>query len=125
MKIGSAFPSKHLKQEDLGGQRVTVVMDRVEIETVGQGDEAEEKPVLYFKGKEKGLALNRTNASIISNIVGTEETNDWLGKRIVLYVDPNVFYAGKRTGGIRVAEPGTVTAPQPTPGPADDDPVPF
>lgn len=104
MNINSAFKSNYLKHTDLAGKRVIVTMERVEIETVGQGQEAEEKPVLYFKGHDRGLVLNKTNAYSISEIVGSEETDEWAGHRIVLHPD-KTMYGGKKVDCIRVAVP--------------------
>ena len=60
MRISSAFPSKYLKAADLQDKQVTVRMSHVETETIGDDD----RPVLYFQGKEKGLVLNKTNANV-------------------------------------------------------------
>jgi hypothetical protein len=38
-------------------------------------------------------------------VFNSEDTDDWTGKKIVLYNDPNVSYAGKIIGGIRVRAP--------------------
>lgn len=130
MKIGSAFPGgKTLKQEDIGDRHVRVYIDRVEVETLGQGDDQETKPVLYFRGKDKGLALNKTNAETITDICGSDETDDWRGKSIILYVDKNVRMGDKRVGGIRVRA-DQAAKPVPPPPPVDDfqasdDDIPF
>ena len=36
------------------------------------------------------MILNSTNAQLIARAVGSEETEDWPGKQIVLFNDPNV-----------------------------------
>lgn len=120
MNINSAFKSNYLKHSDLNGKRVMVTMERVEVETVGQGKDAEEKPVLYFKGHERGLVLNKTNALSISEIVGSEETDQWTGHKIVLHQDKTMF-GTKMVDCIRVMAPptGKKTAPPPPP-PVDD-----
>ncbi len=51
------------------------------------------------------MVLNNTNAQIIAMILKSEETDDWIGKQIVLYDDPNVSFGGKLVGGIRVRAP--------------------
>ena len=61
MDINSAFPSNYLKAADLRGGRVTVAIDSVVIENIGD----EDKPIVYFQGKEKGLVLNKTNANMV------------------------------------------------------------
>jgi hypothetical protein len=119
MKVGDAFPSTYLKQSDLAGKRVLVTIDRVEVEDVGQGQDQERKPVVYFKKAEKGMVLNRVNADEITSIVGDDETDRWTGHKVVLYVDPHVMFGGKKVGGIRVAPPpqgqGKPSAPPPPP----------
>jgi hypothetical protein len=124
-KIGDVFPSKWLKVEDLNGKRITVTIDRVEFEMVGQP--AERKAVVYFKGKDKGLCLNKTNANSIHFITGSDDTDDWTNERIVVYPS-QTEYQGKRVGCIRIDPPAATNgaqaqAPQPPPAaaaPADD-----
>ena len=133
-RVSARVPSKYLKGVDLNGRTVRVTIDRVEIEEVGDGDR---KPVMYFQGKDKGLALNRINADTISSAYG-HETDDWTGKVVELYFDPNVYYGPKKVGGLRVRVPKVATAPviQPqnghgqrhddrNPPPIDDDEIPF
>ncbi|HEX6038875.1 hypothetical protein [Longimicrobium sp.] len=124
MKIGSAFPSNYLKHEDLGGRNVLVTIESVRVEEIrGEGGK-ENKPVLYFVGKEKGLVLNKTNAETLTEILGTDETDDWHGCQVVLYHDRNVSFGGKRVGGIRIApapKPANGKRPQAPPPPVTED----
>lgn len=96
MDINNAFPSKYLKTSDLGGQPRRVVMDRVEMELLGE----DKRPVVYFKGKDKGLVLNKTNANTISDMWGSD-TRTWEGKDIVIY-PTRVDFKGERVDAIRV-----------------------
>lgn len=126
--INEAFPSNYLKASDLGGASPIVTIDRVEFEPVGR--EKEMKAVVYFEGKDKGMVLNKTNAKNISGLVGSFETDDWVGFRIRLYAT-NVEFQGETVEAIRVkAAPanGNVARPQPTPPPPadiDDSDIPF
>jgi hypothetical protein len=99
MRISGAFPSEYLKPAGLQGQKVLLKMSRVEMRDMGD----EVKPVLFFEGKEKGLVLNKTNANTISAAYG-DETDNWVGKEIVLYETP-VEYQGQRRPGIRCFVP--------------------
>ncbi len=81
--INDAFPSKYLKASDLKGGQPVVVVDHVAFEPVGRNREM--KGVVYFRGKDKGLVLNRTNANKLTQLAGTSETDDWAGTRAVLY----------------------------------------
>src|SRR3990167_11326452 len=102
MDITSAFPGNYLKAADLKGRQVPVSIERVEMEDVG-GDH---KPVVYFQGAERGLVLNKTNANIIADMYG-QETDQWAGKRIVLY-PARVEFQGKLGDAIRGQHPGVV-----------------
>ena len=133
MKIGAAFPGQYLKAADLQGRRVRVTIDKVEMEDIG----GETKPVLHFRGKNRGVVLNKTNAQSIWAINGSDDTDDWPGTEIVLYPSKTDFQ-GKRVDCIRIDPPDRPQAqhsrpapPQPPPPqdvPAygfDDDTVPF
>ena len=99
MLISEAFPSNYIKAADLKDQQVRVVMDRVQLEDVGD----ETKPVLYFQGKEKGMVLNKTNSNNIALIYG-DDTEDWKGKELILY-PTMVDYQGRSVPAIRVRVP--------------------
>lgn len=134
MKMSEEFPSKYLKASDLKGQEVKVIMSNCEREEVGDG----EKPVLYFKGKEKGVVLNKTNAYTISDFYG-DDTSDWYDQPIILFSIMTEFQ-GKPMAGLRVRIPTArdnkparredpissgPPAGHPASEPLDDDSVPF
>jgi hypothetical protein len=123
--INDAFPSNYLKASELGGQQPTVTIDRVEFETVGK--EKELKPVVYFAGKDKGLVLNKTNAKNIAGLVGSYETDEWVGFRIRLYAT-HVEFNGETVETIRIkaAPPsGAVAAPVARQMAVDGEDIPF
>ena len=99
MLISRAFPSAYIKAEDLQDTAHSLIMDRVKVEEVGD----DTKPVLYFRGAKKGLALNKTNANTISAAYG-EETDDWSAQEIILYPTMTDFQ-GRQTPCIRVRIP--------------------
>ncbi len=87
-----------LKEADLQGKSIKVEIAGVGIEEIG--DKKEEKIVLDFKGKEKKLVLNKTNANVIADSYGDNELK-WIGEEIIMY--PTVTeYQGKPTPCIRV-----------------------
>ena len=112
--INEAFPSKYLKESDLQGREAHVVMNAVNMETIG----SDERPVLYFQGKEKGLVLNVTNKNTIVDAYG-EETDDWFGKTLVLF-PTRTDYQGRNVPCIRVKLPVKRTT---KPGPKRDAPI--
>ena len=113
MNIDSAFPSNYLKASDLGTSQPLVTIDRVEVEPVGR--DREMKPVVYFRGKEKGVVLNKTNSNTIATVTGSRDTDDWVGCQIRLYATTTEF-AGETVECIRVKAPGVQkAAPAPKP----------
>lgn len=115
MQISSAFPSNYLKAADLQGRNVSIKIDRVETEKIGQDN----KLVLYFQGKDKGMVLNKTNANNIAYLYG-EETDNWHGCEITLF-EAMVDYQGKTVPAIRIRGPQRKTPPQTAPQRMKDD----
>lgn len=121
MNITDAFPSKYLTAADLGETEPVVTIDHVDTEPVGRNEEM--KPVVYFKGKKKGLVLNKTNFKKIGELAGSMETDEWGDVKVKLYAT-EVDFEGKTVEAIRVKSP----APKPKPLPIvsdHDDEVPF
>lgn len=123
MRVSEAFPSNYIKAGDLNGGSPRVVINHVKLEDIGD----DRKPVVYFKGKEKGLVLNKTNANNIATLYG-DDMDDWSGKEIVLF-PAMVDFQGRTVEAIRVrgvqakdrkADPIT-TGPQPRRSSADMD----
>jgi len=98
MNVSDMHPSKFLAAADLKGSGHKVIISRLEQAEVGQ--EKEQKWVLYFQGKEKGLVLNKTNSLMIASSLG-DETDNWMNKEIVIYPTKTSF-AGKPVDAIRV-----------------------
>jgi hypothetical protein len=97
MRISAAFPSEFLRAADLNGKTVTVTMASVSMRDIGGG---EPKPVLFFEGKDKGMVLNKTNASKIAELFG-DDTEEWTGGQIALY-EAMVSFQGNTVPAIRV-----------------------
>lgn len=109
VNVNTAFPSKYIAAADLKGRQIVCVIDRVAIETIGEHDR---KPVMYFQGGGKGMVLNKTNAQTIAYIHG-EETDNWSGKSVELFVQMVNNPQGQLVPGIRcravtTAIPGAV-----------------
>ncbi len=103
MDMNQAFPSKYIKAADLQGKEVAVTISHVGIENVGTEEKPSSKPVIYFKGTEKGLVLNVTNNNTVMGIHGTE-SDMWCDKQITLFA-MQVEFQGKMTWGVRVKLP--------------------
>ena len=102
MDINSSFPSNYIKASDLGGRTVVVTISHIDMEAVGR--DKEQKPILYFEGKKKGLVLNRVNAKMVTALAGSSETNEWPGVRVALYTTMTEF-GGEQVECIRIKAP--------------------
>lgn len=121
--------SAFLKREDCGRGILVTIARYEQINVSKEGAPEELKWALHFDELEKPMVLNSTNGQLLERITGSGDFDNWIGHKVVLYDDPNVSFAGKITGGIRIRapKPGTVTQPAPkaaAPQAADDD-VPF
>jgi hypothetical protein len=107
MNIGDFRDSRYLTKEDVGNGTLLTIA-RVSKENVALKDDDEEiKPVVFFQEVKKGFVCNKTNAEKIIEITGEadEVQETWIGKKIVLWSDPNVSFGSRKTGGIRVKQP--------------------
>jgi len=127
-KTSDMRESKFLKKEDVGRGVLVTIASCVSRNVAMEGAPKDEKWCLTFQELDKPLVLNSTNIQLCEQITGSDDTDHWIGKRIVLYTDPNVSYQGKLVGGVRVRAPKP-TAPPPTPPPPlateDEDSIPF
>jgi hypothetical protein len=120
MNVNEVFPSNYLKAADLQGREIPVMIDRVEMESFGQ----DQKAIVYFRNKQKGVVLNKTNAMNIAGAYG-DDTDGWVNQPVVLFSVWTDFQ-GKSVQAIRI-RPGTMAQapsprqhPQTTPPPVDD-----
>ena len=131
MNINDMYPSKYLKSADVKPHRIDLQVARVVIEDVAEN---ENKPVMYFNGKEKGLVLGKNNALLCAHVWG-DESDAWVGQWLTLFSEPKTFQ-GKVVDGLSVAPKLPTAAPQPEaapqstggPGPEQDslaDDIPF
>ena len=115
-KISEMLPSSYLKQSDFNEAGFIVTISYIEQKNVAPNDEpAENKWVIYFNEFEKGMVLNSTNIQALAKATGSDDTDDWKGKEVIVYVDPTVGYGGKVTGGLRVKKYAVPEAPQAAP----------
>ena len=85
---------------------ILVTIDKITEENVAPESQPERiKYVLHFKENYKPWSPGVETLSVIKRIAGTGNVDDWSGTKLVLFVDPNVSYQGKVTGGIRCRAP--------------------
>ncbi len=98
--VGGTF----IKKEDLaaGPQRFTIQGVSKTTFEAKNGQPAED--VLQLELDERQFSLNKTNIKILIGAHGGK-TDGWIGKSVILYVDPNVMFGGRLVGGVRVQIP--------------------
>ena len=132
--------TKFIQKSDVE-RGILVTIDKVTEENVAPDSQAEEiKFVINFKENYKPWAPGIETLETIKQIAGTGSVDDWPGTKLVLFIDPNVKYAGKKVGGIRCRAPksqpepnfeksGIDGVPDPDPsiteGPATGEEIPF
>lgn len=108
MDVRSLFDKAYLYAYDLQGRDFTMTIAKVTGGTlVGTGGKSNKKPIVFFQGAKKGLALNITNARTIAAMYGGFDSDKWIGKRVTLY--PTTTQFGSQTVEcirIRPAIPG-------------------
>ena len=123
--VRSMFDREYLGAWDLvdrDGKPIDVTAEIVRVAAgvlTSKGDKKTKKPIVFFKGKEKGFALNKTNAATITKLY-TNDTRLWIGKRITMY--PTTTSFGRDTVDCIRVRP---TEPRPMrPGQREPDPAP-
>jgi hypothetical protein len=131
MNINELKQSKFLTKNDVLTPVLVTMREVTPVNVAKEGAEADMKFALHFDELDKPLVLNSTNGQIIAAITGSPESDGWVGKKVVLYNDPNISFGGKLTGGIRCRAPKNqivADAKQGAPAPAapvESDDVPF
>jgi hypothetical protein len=119
-KLNEIYGGNYMKAEDIkdkGDLNVTIASV-----SIMEMDDGKKKAVLHFKNSEKTLPLNITNANMMEELTGSDDTDDWEGKRICLYTC-KVDFQGKRVLAIRVKEASVKSNGRPAPPPPPPDPV--
>ena len=98
--------SGYLSADDVGREEIELQIVACDLE---DPDDKGEKICIRFADFEQVLLLNRTNAEYLAEKLG-DDTDNWLGQKIVLYTAQTMF-GGRKTRGIRVRVPVPATAP--------------
>ena len=132
MNINQMKPSKYVKKEDVGAGTLVTIANMTNENVAMDNQPPEMKWVMHFKEAINPLVMNWTNLQLCAQVTGSDDTDDWTGKQVVLWNDPNVSFGGNLTGGVRIrsaeqAAPAAAPArpvDERNPPPADSD-IPF
>lgn len=91
MKLNQIYTStsKYLKPDDLEDKKpvLTISAANIEEKDYGDGQGMKKQIVLSFYKTDKVLGLNYTNAAKIAELLGSDDSDEWVGKSIKLYKD--------------------------------------
>jgi len=125
MHIGKFSQSKYIKQSDVEEPTLVTVRGVTAENVAKPGEEERIRAIVHFEEFDKGMVFNKTNLNRAAKSFGSEDTDDWIGKKLVIYVDEEVEMAGEIVGGLRVRAPKVVQQKTPArashrPNPLDD-----
>jgi hypothetical protein len=88
------------------GKDMIATIDMVKKEVVtGTGGKKEECMVVTFKERDlKPMIFNRTNAKTVQKIYRTPYIEEWAGRKIQIYIEPNIRVGGETVEGLRVRD---------------------
>lgn len=98
------YPGRFLKKEVLAAPKVIRILAVTSTDLESESGAKEPKVVVKYKAAdgEGEIVWCKTNAVLTAEALGTREYNEWVGKLITIYNNPNVDLKGKKVGGIRV-----------------------
>jgi hypothetical protein len=87
------------------GEVVTIIgtISKIENEKVtNPSGKSDELPILHFTEIKPLVLSAKINFRNIESALKTGFVEDWIGKRIEIYYDPNVKFGREKVGGVRV-----------------------
>lgn len=101
-RISEMMESKYLRKEDLDEDAAVTIVGVKKTNIAREDEEPQMKWLIKFEEFEKPMVLNSTNIQLTARACASDNTDDWKGKRVVIYVDDNVSFQGKLVGGLRI-----------------------
>lgn len=105
MKISEVYSSggSFLKAEDIGDAKPIVTIASIELteRDYNDGQGLKKQLVLSFHNKDKKLGLNKTNADRLAELTKSDDTDDWIGVSIKLFVE-KVQVGNEKKAAIRI-----------------------
>jgi hypothetical protein len=97
--------TKYIQKSDLEKPVLVTIKEVTEDDVSGSNEPPRIKYVIHFQENYDPWVPNIGSLEEIKSIAGTGDVDRWSGTVIVLYVNPDVEFAGKRVGGIRCRPP--------------------
>ena len=117
----------YLKRESVSAEGDTHTVIKCVEEEINSADGGSETKWILYLSDLKPLIMNATNIRrCIAAFAGDSETDNWPGRKIVVYDDDSVEFGGKVVGGVRLrAVPVKAKSKSKSKKAADADEMPF
>jgi len=111
VKKNDAFPSKYINGASVGDRQYLVKVSHAKGEMMGQGADAELKPVIFFDGTDKGIVIgNQVNWNMMEVLSGSDDTDNWGGTEILVRTEVASFGTQVFPNALRIKPPGEAAA---------------
>lgn len=134
-RTSEMIESKYLKQSDFPDPLIVTVAKVGKVDLAKEGEKPQPKWAVRFKEFDKPMILNGTNIQLLEKACGSDDTDDWVGKEVIVYTDESVSFGGQVVGGLRIRRQEIAPTRKASPSaPAkggdafadmDSDPIPF
>lgn len=123
MRLDDMIESKYLKQSDVESDTLVTVAGLKKVNVARDDEDPEYRWTVKFEEFAKPMVLNKTNLKRMFAALG-EDSDEWTGKKIVVYVDPDIEFGGNIVGGLRVRAKKQPAKPARAEG-IDESDIPF
>jgi hypothetical protein len=103
MKLDDMLESKYLKQSDVQDETIVTCVGVKRANMAKEDEEPEYRWIVKWQEFAKPMVINATNIKRLFKYLG-DDTDQWKGGNVILYVDPDIEFGGKVVGGLRVKE---------------------
>jgi hypothetical protein len=119
------YGSRFLSVADLKDDEPRLKIGKVEVaELREKNGTTKRKYVVFFEGVEKGLVINKTNATKLADAYGKQPSR-WIGQIVQLYTEETPYGKGVRVRPLRKPPPIPEPIPAPDPDPDLNDAIPV
>lgn len=101
-RTSEMIESKYLKQSDFPDPLIVTVSKVGKVDLAKEGEKPQPKWAVRFKEFDKPMILNGTNIQLLEKACGSDDTDDWIGKEVIVYTDESVSFGGQVVGGLRI-----------------------
>ena len=86
MDVRQLYPARWITCDDLGERKFKLTISAVGLEEVHDPHTHAkvEKLIVAFRDRKKRLVLNRTQTLALAHLCGSYETEQWIGREVVL-----------------------------------------